>query len=60
MHVKPDWGLTRSGIAQLIKDYGDIGLEVHITELDIELCARTNGKATVCNPNDTAALAAQA
>ena len=61
MHVRPDWGLTRSGIAAVIKDYGDIGLEVHITELDVELCARTSaGEATVCDPNDSTAKAVQA
>ena len=59
MHIRPDWGLTRAGVAALIKDYGDIGLEVHITELDIELCPRTNdGTATVCDPNDSATKAA--
>jgi endo-1,4-beta-xylanase len=43
MHIKPDWTLTRENLASLFKQYGDLGLEVHITELDIELCERTNG-----------------
>ena len=58
MHVRLDWGLTRSSVAQIIKDYGDTGVEVHITELDIELCSRTNGTSTICDPNDQADLAA--
>ena len=43
MHYRVDWGLTRADFAQVFKDYGDMGLEVHVTELDIELCARDNG-----------------
>ena len=50
MHYRVEWALTRADFAQLFKDYGDMGLEVHVTELDIELCARDNGVATVCDP----------
>ena len=35
--------MTREHVADLIKSYGELGLEVHITELDIELCERTEG-----------------
>ena len=56
MHVKPDWDLTRTDLAALFQGYGDKGLEVHITELDIELCERTSGTTTICDPDDTSLL----
>ena len=60
MHIRPDWDLTRTDLAALFKGYGDKGLEVHITELDIELCDRTSGTRTICDPDDTSLLQAQA
>ena len=33
---------------------------MHVTELDIEICERTNGVETICDPNDPEALRAQA
>ena len=60
MHIRPDWALTREKLAALFKQYGDLGLEVHVTELDIELCPRTNGVETICDPNDPENLQAQA
>ena len=53
MHIRPDWDLTRSGLASMFKEYGDKGLEVHVTELDIELCDRTDGAKTVCEYDET-------
>ena len=44
----------------MFKQYGDLGLEVHVTELDIEICDRTEGVSTECDPNDEASLKRQA
>ena len=33
---------------------------MHVTELDIEICERTNGVETICDPNDPEALQKQA
>ena len=54
MHYKADWDFDRAHFAQLFKDYGDLGLEVHVTELDVEICERDNGDQTVCDPTTEA------
>lgn len=37
-HVGVDSSLTREGLAEKIRTFGDMGLQVHITEIDVELC----------------------
>ena len=61
MHIKSSdhEEITREHIADLISSYGELGLEVHITELDIEICERVDGTQTICVP-DEASLQQQA
>ena len=40
--MKYDYGFNRKDIAAIIKSYGDLGLQVHITEIDVE-CASCTG-----------------
>ena len=50
-----DTEVTRESTAALIKTFGDMGLQVHITEMDVTLCEQLP-----CDGNDAVALATQA
>jgi len=52
MHIHDDSPPTREETAATIKMFGDLGLQVHITELDV--------KCTKCDGSDAAALSKQA
>ena len=45
-HVSVGDEITRESTAQLIKSFGDMGLQVHITEMDVTLCSAGPCEAT--------------
>ena len=45
-HVSVGDEITRESTAQLIKSFGDMGLQVHITEMDVNLCSMETCKVT--------------